>query len=122
MNKKVTGNLGEKIAIDFMSKSGYKIIDKNFRSKIGEIDIIALDKNNIVFVEVKTRTSTKYGLPSEAVNSYKQSKIIKAAELYLTLNKKFKNLSIRFDVIEVFLDPYTYALDKINHIVNAFTL
>lgn len=122
MNKKVTGNLGEEIAVNFMSKSGYKIIDRNFRSKIGEIDIIALDKINIVFVEVKTRTSTKYGFPSDAVSLYKQSKIIKVAELYLSINKKFINLPARFDVIEVFLHPYTYALDKINHIVNAFTL
>lgn len=122
MNKKIVGDLGEKIATNFMLKSGYKIIDKNFKCKIGEIDIIALDKNNIVFVEVKTRTSTKYGIPSDAVNLFKQNKIINVAKFYLSLNNKFINLSARFDVIEVFLNPYTYELNKINHIVNAFIL
>ncbi|QSZ26621.1 YraN family protein [Aceticella autotrophica] len=122
MNNKIVGNLGEKIAEKILKDSGYKIIDKNFKCSIGEIDIITEKDNNLIFIEVKTRTSIKYGSPSDAVNFYKRNKIIKVAQTFIMLNKKYINFSIRFDVFEIFLKPSTFELNKINHIKNAFTL
>jgi putative endonuclease len=122
VNNKIVGNLGEKIAEKILKNSGYKIIDKNFKCSIGEIDIITEKDNNLIFIEVKTRTSIKYGCPSDAVNFYKRNKIIKVAQTFIMLNKKYINFSIRFDVFEIFLKPSTFELNKINHIKNAFTL
>ncbi|MDI3310483.1 MAG: YraN family protein [Thermoanaerobacterium sp.] len=122
MNAKILGNLGETIAEKYLKKSGYIIVCKNFRCPIGEIDIIALNKNSLVFVEVKTRTSTKFGYPKEAVTYYKKNKIIKVAEAFLAFNKKYANCVFRFDVIEILVDPKTFKLNNINHIKDAFTL
>ncbi|SNX55533.1 YraN family protein [Thermoanaerobacterium sp. RBIITD] len=122
MNNKVLGNLGENIAEKYLKKYGYSIIEKNFRCAIGEIDIIAINKNSLVFVEVKTRTSTKFGYPKEAVNYYKKNKIIKVAETFITYHKNYINYMFRFDVIEVLIDPNSFKLNKLNHIKNAFTL
>ena len=71
---KETGKLGEDIAVHYLKQNGYVILDRNFECRQGEIDIITLDEKEIVFVEVKTRTSNKYGAPSEAVNKIKQKK------------------------------------------------
>ncbi|MGF7431737.1 YraN family protein [Thermoanaerobacterium thermosaccharolyticum] len=122
MNNKILGNLGESIAEKYLLKSGYVVVSKNFRCPIGEIDIIALNKNSLIFVEVKTRTSTKFGHPKEAVNYYKKNKIIKVAETFLSYNKKYTNYLSRFDVIEILIDPKTFKLNNLNHIKNAFTL
>ncbi|MDK2805436.1 MAG: putative endonuclease [Thermoanaerobacterium sp.] len=122
MNNKILGNLGESIAEKYLLKSGYAVVSKNFRCPIGEIDIIALNKNSLIFVEVKTRTSTKFGYPKEAVNYYKKNKIIKVAETFLSYNKKYANYLSRFDVIEILIDPKTFKLNNLNHIKNAFTL
>ena len=109
---KVIGNLGEEKACQYLVKKAYKILFRNFTCKLGEIDIIALNKNTIVFVEVKTRKDAEFGRPSEAVNFYKQRKIKNVAMVYLKLKGKMES-HIRFDVIEV-------LNDKINHIENAF--
>ena len=66
------GKLGEELAVGYLQKQNYKIIERNFECRQGEIDIIALDKNELVFIEVKTRTSIKYGKPAEAVNQIKK--------------------------------------------------
>ncbi|MGB9679012.1 MAG: YraN family protein [Thermoanaerobacteraceae bacterium] len=122
MNNKILGNLGENIASEYLKNSGYKIIKKNFKCKIGEIDIIAKYKNTIYFIEVKTRTSIKYGVPAESVNFYKQARIIKVAQFYLSQNPIFDNLPIGFDVIEIYINKNNYEFIKINHIKDAFTL
>ena len=75
MDKKLKGVTGEDIAERFLINSGYKIFTRNFRSKIGEIDIIALHQNTLVFVEVKTRWSRRFGAPVEAVTTKKYEKI-----------------------------------------------
>ncbi|MBO5884389.1 MAG: YraN family protein [Clostridia bacterium] len=93
-------------------KKKYKIIETNFVCKIGEIDIIAKDKDVLVFVEVKSRSTKKFGLPREAVTLQKQNKIRNVAQFYLQKTQNF-NQKCRFDVIEI-LD------NDINHIVNAF--
>ncbi|HDH53078.1 MAG TPA: YraN family protein, partial [Nitrospirae bacterium] len=69
------GQKGEELAVKYLRKKGYKIIKQNYKTKIGEIDIIANDGGTLVFVEVKTRESIAYGMPFEAVNSYKRRKI-----------------------------------------------
>ena len=107
-----TGRQGEHAACDFLTKNGYKIIQRNFTSPHGEIDIIAEDEKYIVFVEVKTRTSEKFGLPRESVTEYKQNKIRLTATLYLQTNNLL-NQKVRFDVVEV-LD------EEIEHIVGCF--
>lgn len=113
---KETGKLGEDIATHYLKQNGYVILDRNFECRQGEIDIIALDKKEIVFIEVKTRTSNKYGVPSEAVNKIKQKHMLQTIKYYLYI----RNLSdefIRIDVIEVYINNSVY---KVNHIKQAF--
>lgn len=113
INKKVFGNIGEKIARKYLKSIGYEILDNNFYTIKGEIDIIAREKNNIiVFVEVKTRSTDKYGTPSEAVNNKKKQHLKRSAAIYLT-EKNFFKCIIRFDVIEVIIKS---GKCKINHI------
>lgn len=114
-NRKDTGNIGEDIVAKYLEEKGYKIIERNFRCRLGEIDIIAQDKEEIVFVEVKTRKILSYGNPADSVNEPKQKHIYKVAEYYLLINNKSDDFT-RIDVIEVYL---TNSLYKINHIKNA---
>ncbi|MDD6920021.1 MAG: YraN family protein [Eubacteriales bacterium] len=109
MNKKHKGNIGEKIASIFLEENGYKIIETNFRCRIGEIDIIAKKGNKLIFTEVKSRTSDQYGLPRESINNKKITTIRKVAAIYLS-SKNIDDYDISFDVIEVYC----------NHIENAF--
>ena len=110
--KKERGKLGEDLACRYLEELGYKIIKRNFMCKQGEIDIIAQDKAEKVFIEVKTRTNKKYGYPGEAVTTIKQKHIKKATEYYL-YKHNIKDEYIRIDVIEVFLYRDKY---KVNHI------
>ncbi|MFO8102248.1 MAG: YraN family protein [Dehalococcoidia bacterium] len=82
-DRKTTGAVGEKQAEKFLKKQGYKIIETNYRCKLGEIDIVARDKDTIVFAEVRTKHNLEYGTPEESVNSAKQAKLIKLAEYYM---------------------------------------
>lgn len=109
-----TGRKGEEIACEFLIKNNYKILIKNFRCKIGEIDIIAKENDEIIFVEVKTRKQKKYGLPAEAVNKRKRNHMFFVAEYFLMINN-MENIFCRFDVIEVYI---TNKKIKINHIKN----
>ena len=109
------GKLGEDIAVNYLKQKGYKILDRNFECRQGELDIIALDEKEIVFIEVKTRTSNRYGYPSEAVNKIKQKHMLQTIKYYLYI----KNLSdefVRIDVIEVYIKDNLY---KVNHIKQA---
>lgn len=108
----VDGKIGETKAVLFLKKNGYKILETNFKNKIGEIDIIAEKDAVIVFVEVKNRSTYQFGRPIEAVNLHKQNKIKKVAEIYLMIKKKYYN-DVRFDVIEV-------TDNDLEHIENAF--
>jgi putative endonuclease len=94
------GKEGEKIAADFLKKNGYRIIDKNFRCPLGEIDIVAREKGAIVFVEVKTRKSSKLGYPEQAVGMRKQKKMSQLA-LWFLQKKKIIDTSARFDVVAI---------------------
>ena len=121
MDKNSTGKLGEMAAANFLRKAGYDIVDANYRSRFGEIDIIACDEKYIVFAEVKTRTQGSMLLPREAVNKGKQEKIIRTAEYYLSEHPA--DFQPRFDVIEVMIRRSDeFAVSGIHHIKNAFTL
>ena len=114
MNTKIIGDAGEKLAQKFLKKNKYKILETNYKNKIGEIDIICFDKKEktTVFVEVKTKTGTMFGLPREMVDDRKQRKIRKVATLYLMQNGLMDSL-VRFDVVEI-------LGENINHFKNAF--
>ncbi len=113
--RKNTGDLGEDIAVEYLKEQGYEIIERNFRCKLGEIDIIALDKDEIVFIEVKTRKTLSYGNPGDSVNEPKQKHIYRTAEYYLLINGKLDDYT-RLDVIEVYLEDLGH---RINHIKKA---
>ncbi|MCL2355425.1 MAG: YraN family protein [Oscillospiraceae bacterium] len=114
-----TGNLGEEEAVKYLLKDDYEIIQRNFNSNFGEIDIIAKDnkKNEIVFIEVKTRSNQRYGNPAEAVDYYKKKHFIKTVEYFIHINK-LENRFIRIDIMEVYLSKK--GLTKINHLKQAF--
>ncbi len=117
-DKKTTGKQGEELAADFMQKAGYKVLFRNYFTSRGELDIIAGKKDSLVFVEVKTRTSEKFGRAAEAVTWTKRRHIISAALVFLQQEKTaYKNF--RFDVIEVYMTK-DGKLKEINHIAEAF--
>jgi len=109
--RKKIGNIGEKVATDYLKKKGYKILDTNFQnnsgSRLGELDIVALDKDKeeLVFVEVKTRNLKKFGetLPEENITYSKIRKLSKIAQYYIR-QKKMEEMDFRFDAISVWLD------------------
>jgi len=94
------GKQGEEIAINFLKKHGYKIIEKNYRSHLGEIDIVAFHKGTTVFIEVKTRDDGNFGLPQEAVNERKQQRIARVALNYIR-HKGLTEGKFRFDVVGI---------------------
>lgn len=96
----VKGRSGEEKAAKHLKKLGYRIIEKNFKTKFGEIDIIAEDGEYLVFVEVKTRTSSRFANPEDYVDERKQRKILKSAQIYL-LKYSLNERKCRFDVVSV---------------------
>ena len=107
---------GEDEAVKYLERKGYKIIERNFLCRQGEIDIIALDGNNIVFIEIKARTSTDYGLPSESVTERKLKHMIKAIQYYL-YRRNLENENIRIDAIEVYVQNDKYDINHIKQII-----
>jgi putative endonuclease len=97
------GKYGEELAAGFLQNQGYQIIFRNFYSKYGELDIVAKKSNLLVFVEVKTRTQDRFGIPAEAVNARKRKHMEYAAK-YFVQRYGFHHVDIRFDVIEVSLN------------------
>ena len=94
------GQKGENLATSFLTSSGYQIIERNFRTKIGEIDIIALNEKCLVFIEVKTRYSLEFGYPEEAVTQSKIATITKVGEYYSKLHPDLPQ-SLRIDVLAI---------------------
>lgn len=103
MNRKALGALGEQRAKDFLKKRGHSILETNFRCREGEIDIISLDKDCLVFVEVRTRSSSNFGTPEESVTMSKKKKLVSAALSYLQTHKSLPEFW-RFDVVAVEVD------------------
>lgn len=112
------GKAGENRAEVFLKHNGYKILVRNYRTKLGEIDIIAKDKNTVCFIEVKTRSDEKFGLPVESITNTKQRQIIKTATVYLKENNLLEKRA-RFDVVSVI---GAEEGQKIEVIKNAFSL
>jgi putative endonuclease len=113
-----TGEMGEAIALRFLRKNGYKIIEQNYRSELGEIDIIARDDDVLAFVEVKARRTDKYGGPKWAVTPRKQRKISMVALGYLKRTEQMET-NARFDVVAIRLRP---DHPEVEIIKNAFEL
>lgn len=102
MNNKLTGKIGEDFTENFLIKRGFKIVCRNFKNFLGEIDIIAQKEGLLVFVEVKTRKNMDFGFPVEAIDIKKQNKIKRIAEAFIK-ERDFKYNEIRFDVMSVIL-------------------
>lgn len=111
MNRKEFGMIGENMAADMLEKSGYEIICRNYRCSMGEIDIIASNYEGLSFIEVKTRTGTRYGRPCEAVDRKKQCRIRKAALCFLDElgDVGIFPKTINFDVIEITVEHIKHA-------------
>ncbi|MBN1551341.1 YraN family protein [bacterium] len=116
--RKSIGYLGEGFARGFLKRQGFNIIQSPYRCRYGEIDIIAMEDDILVFVEVKTRRTLRYGSPLEAVDRIKQKTIIKIARHYL-MNCKIKFINCRFDVIAI-TQIKQNAPPDIHHIRDAF--
>ncbi|WLE95148.1 MAG: YraN family protein [Candidatus Electrothrix communis] len=112
-SRKATGRSGEALAAQYLEQQGYIILERNYRLRIGEVDIIARDGEYLVFIEVKTRRSTRFGSPFEAVDARKQQQIVKIASAYL----QGKELPVRFDVVAVHLNGQNVRIEVLK---NAF--
>ncbi len=109
------GQKGEMIAVEYLIRQGFKIIEKNWRfSKFGEIDIIAQDNDALVFIEVKTRTSNEFGHPTEAISTKKLNRIKKLAEIYINRENSGAYKDFRVDMIGILFGKNT----EITHIRN----
>ena len=121
MDTKTLGNIGEKYAQKFLISKNYQIIKTNFHARFGEIDIIAIDYSTsqpqLSFIEVKTRTTTEFGLPKESITYQKKQKIIKTALYFLNSSTLSLPFSWRIDVIGIQLDKKKH-LKEINHFKN----
>ncbi len=117
-DNKTLGIKGEAAAVSFLKKQDFTILETNYRTKSGEIDIIAKEGDTTCFIEVKTRRSLKKGLPKEAITWAKQQKIIQSATFYLK-KKGLLNSRIRFDVIEVREKDNIFDINLIKHAFQA---
>jgi len=115
--RKDVGYIGEDLAIDYLEKRGYKIVERNFKCRFGEIDLIARIENRLVFVEVKLKKGEKYCKPIEAVDYAKQKKVIKSSLFYVQ-KYRIDNLDVQFDVVGIELEQG--KTPNIIHIENAF--
>ena len=109
------GRIGENIIADYITKLGYKVVERNFECNQGEIDIVAKDIEEFVFIEVKTRTDISYGEASEAVTDTKKRHLINSIKYYI-YKQKLENQPIRIDVAEVYINK---GKVKVNYIKQA---
>lgn len=111
-DNKLTGNIGEELATRYLENKGYKIQERNFRTRFGELDIICWDKETLVFVEVKTKIGHDFGEPEEMVNSAKLSQVKRMAGVYL-LDKNLE-VACRVDVVAIVLKE-NGEVEKLEH-------
>lgn len=116
LHKQRLGKRGEDFACSFLKQIGFRILERNFRKRYGELDIIALDGRILVFVEVKTRVGYDFGTPEEAVTPWKLREVVQMAQFYKSLHPELPE-SLRIDVVGVVLDS-TDALERITHTPN----
>ena len=111
MTNTQTGSYGEELAVKYLKSEGYKILERNYRIRGGEIDIVCMDGEYLVFVEVKARWSHEYGLPSESMTPWKIKALLKTAQFYL-LKIKWGDRPYRLDFVSVdFADPDSIGAD-----------
>ena len=103
MNKRRSGNLGEDLAIAHLRNQGYKILERNYARSTGEIDVIAREDDVLAFIEVKARTTVRYGTPAEAVNRAKRVRILRTAMIYLS-EHNLDDVPMRFEIVELLPD------------------
>jgi putative endonuclease len=115
MNRRSKGTEGEHLAEQYLKEKGYSIVEKNFRFGRGEIDIIAKDGQDLVFVEVKARHSLQYGAPEESVTPAKEAQLRKVAEGYL-YERNIENQSCRFDVVTILYERGVPVVQLIQNI------
>ncbi len=108
------GKYGEDLAARYLETHGYRVLDRNYTTDIGEVDLFVTDEKTLIAVEVKSRLSLEYGTPAEAVGHEKVKKISQVTSQYIKQYRLF-GVQVRFDVVEVYLQDKT-----VNHIVNAF--
>ncbi len=116
MNPKAVGRKGEKLARNLLAEKGYRILERNYRSRLGEIDLVCQDQGTVVFVEVKTRTQDRFGIPAEAVRPRKQHRLRRLAQGYL-ISHGLESCNVRFDVLSIMLSSGPPAIE---HIIGAF--
>lgn len=122
MRAKDIGVLGESVAANFLKENGFRILERNRHESHNEIDIIAVNREFLLFVEVKTRreSPTSYLSAAAAVTHAKQARLLAAASQYIRKHPKYSSYQPRMDVIEVYLEHNTNTVLRINHIENAF--
>ena len=116
MNRRKWGKAGEDLAAHFLEQSGLKILERNFRFERGEIDLIAEEGEELVFVEVKARRSNAFGAPEDAVTEKKQEQVHAVAEGYLFIHD-IDDRPCRFDIVAI---EYRYGTAEIRHLRDAF--
>ncbi len=116
--KKELGKKGEEVAVQFLKKKGYRIIERNYTCRLGEMDVIAKEKDTFAFIEVKTRTTTTFGPPQLAVDLSKQNQLSKVA-LHFLKEKRLEDVKARFDVVAILFGPKG---EEIELIKDAFDL
>lgn len=99
MQGSTIGNRAEQLALDLLRQNGFKLLERNYHCRSGEIDLIMLDGNILVFIEVRYRKGMQFGLSTETVDYHKQQKLIRAAQHYLQANPKAAKRAARFDVV-----------------------
>lgn len=117
-HKQLLGKEGERIAETYLKKKGYKLVERNYRCPAGELDLIALDRHVVVFIEVKTRTDDRFGGPLDSVHWRKQQKMIRAAQFFLS-QQRLHQREARFDVVGI---TFTDQRPLVEHVQNAFDL
>lgn len=113
------GVRGEDEAARFLKKQGYRILERNFRSRLGEIDIVARDGDTIVFVEVKTRSGDSFGSPKDALSKSKMRRITRGSMDYLRMRRKTADVQTRFDVVSVELKDGALSTELIKNAFDA---
>lgn len=117
MNKKIIGNDGEQRVNDYLKRSGYQVIDRNWRTRTGEVDIIAYKEETLVFLEVKTIPNGTLDMLQRELNQQKFKRILKTSKRFLLNHREYSNSYVRYDVIVVDMPGY----ESIYHVENAFT-
>ncbi|HOA35684.1 MAG TPA: YraN family protein [Bacillota bacterium] len=108
------GRAGEEAARSYLQRRGYRVAEANFRSPYGEIDLIAYQGSTLVFIEVRTRTGSSFGIPAESVTPEKLNRLKKTARFYMQ-SRFGRELACRFDLIAVLMDRKSMALNSLRH-------